>query len=98
MEKALNHLQGALQIAPENPDTILNLALICYQVGMYEEAAGLLERYSGLQSPDADVHLCLGDCYFHMERRDLAKREFELALSLDPELKEAEKRLQELGG
>ncbi len=98
LEEALNHLQGALQIAPEDPDTILNLALICYQVGMYEEAAGLLERYSGLQSPDADVHLCLGDCYFHMERRDLAKKEFELALSLDPELKEAEKRLQELGG
>ncbi len=96
LEGALEHLQEALKMAPQNPETMLNLALICYQVGLYEEAAGLLERYSGLETPGADVRLCLGDCYFNLERRDLAKREFELALFLDPELKEAEERLKEL--
>jgi len=96
LEEALNHLQEALKIAPENPETILNLALICYQVGLYEEAAGLLEKYAHLEAPGADVHLCLGDCYFNLERKDLAKREFELALSLDPDMEEAQKRLKEL--
>lgn len=96
LEEALNHLQEALKIAPENPETILNLALICYQVGLYEEAAGLLEKYAHLEAPGADVHLCLGDCYFNLEKKDLAKREFELALSLDPDMEEAQKRLKEL--
>ncbi len=98
LEGAMNYFQKGLKSNPDSPDILLNLALICYQVGLYEEAAGLLERYSGLETPRADVHLCLGDCYFNLERKDLAKKEFEKALSLDPDLKEAEKKLKELQG
>ncbi len=92
----MNYFQKGLESNSNSPDILLNLALICYQVGLYEEAAGLLEKYAHLEAPGADVHLCLGDCYFNLERKDLAKREFELALSLDPDMEEAQKRLKEL--
>jgi len=96
LEEAINYFQKGLKSVPNSPDILLNLALICYQVGLYEEAAGLLEKYTHLESSGADIHLCLGDCYFNLERKDLAKREFELALSLDPDMEEAQKRLREL--
>ncbi len=98
LQGAMGYFQRGLKSNPDSPNILLNLALICYQVGLYEEAAGLLERYSGLETPGADVRLCLGDCYLNLERKDLAEKEFELALSLDPELKEAERKLKELQG
>lgn len=96
MEKALDELDAAVEIAPDYAEAHLNRAIVLNSLGRFEEAreaftrAGELDRrdsgriLSDLGNRIAINHAKLGDLYMQAERYHEAARQFEHALDVRP--------------
>lgn len=95
-EEALELLQRAIAIAPDDPAIIDSLAWVQYKLGIYEEALGNLRRAFAV-FPDHEVASHLGEVLWVMGRREEATQVWQDALRERPDspiIKEAMERLQ----
>ena len=66
------------------------------ELGRFEEAEASLRRALDADALNAAAHNNLGILYVRSRRRDEARREFENALKINPELSEAKRNLEQL--
>lgn len=95
-EEALELLERAIAISPDDPAIIDSLAWAQYKLGRYEEALANLRR-AFAQFPDHEVASHLGEVLWVMGRRDEASQVWQNALQETPDseiIKEAMTRLQ----
>ena len=95
-EEALELIERAIAISPEDPAIIDSLGWALYKVGRYEEALVQMRR-AFAAFPDDEVASHLGEVLWAMERFDEAMRVWQDALETDPEsplIAEAMERLQ----
>ena len=95
-EEALELVERAIAISPEDPAIIDSLGWALYKVGRYEEALVQMRR-AFAAFPDDEVASHLGEVLWALERFDEAKRVWQDALETDPEsplIAEAMERLQ----
>lgn len=95
-EEALELVERAIAIAPEDPAILDSLAWAQYKLGHYEEALeNLRKAFSSF--PDHEVASHLGEVLWMMGREDEAERVWQDALEVEPDselIKEAMDRLQ----
>jgi tetratricopeptide (TPR) repeat protein len=95
-EEALDLIERAIAIAPDDPAIIDSLAWTQYKLGRYEDALGNLRRAFAV-FPDAEVASHLGEVLWQMGREDEATQVWEDALETQPDselIKEAIERLR----
>lgn len=95
-EEALELIERAIAISPEDPAIIDSLGWALYKVGRYEEALVQMRR-AFAAFPDDEVASHLGEVLWALERFDEAMRVWQDALETDPEsplIAEAMERLQ----
>lgn len=85
-------LKTASRMAPGDMRIKTNLGLTLAAVGRTDDALALLSQYSG----DAIGHANLGYLLAATGRKDLARREYEQALSMRPNLDQARRALEQL--
>ena len=95
-QEALELVERAIAIAPEDPAILDSLAWAQYKLGHYEEALqNLRKAFSSF--PDHEVASHLGEVLWMMGREDEAVRVWQDALAVEPDselIKEAMDRLQ----
>lgn len=95
-EEALELLERAIAISPDDPAIIDSLAWVQYKLGKYEEALRNLRRAYAV-FPDHEVASHLGEVLWVMGRREEANQVWQDALQERPDspiIKEAMERLQ----
>ena len=95
-EEALELIERAIAISPEEPSIIDSLGWALYKVGRYEEALVQMRR-AFAAFPDDEVASHLGEVLWALGRFDEAMRVWQGALETDPEsplIAEAMERLQ----
>ncbi len=98
LEEALDLVERAVALDPDNGAYIDSLGWAHFQLGNYEEARRHLERAAVLVDGDAVVLEHLGDVYEVLGRRDEARESYSRALGLGGEnAPRVEDKLRELG-
>lgn len=95
-EEALELIERAIAISPDDPAIIDSLGWALYKVGRYEEALVQMRR-AFAAFPDDEVASHLGEVLWALERKDEARRVWADALETDPQsplIAEAMERLQ----
>jgi tetratricopeptide (TPR) repeat protein len=95
-EEALELIERAIAISPDDPAIIDSLGWALYKVGRYEEALIQMRR-AFAAFPDDEVASHLGEVLWALGRKDEAMRVWQDALETDPEsplIFEAMERLQ----
>jgi predicted Zn-dependent protease len=64
---ALEHLQTALSLSPQDEDVLKNIGLIYLKMGKIDQAKICLQRAADINSNDDEVTLALGNTYFAAE-------------------------------
>lgn len=77
MEPALTAAYFAKQLAPENPEVLVALALVQIDLGRPDEAITLLLRAIGLAPDHANAHLALGQVLLQSGQMEPGWREYE---------------------
>ncbi|MFM9956208.1 MAG: tetratricopeptide repeat protein [Opitutaceae bacterium] len=85
-EKALPHLQRALELKPGFPETLNSLGNVLNRVGRSPEALPLLEQAVRLQPRFAAAHNTLGATLMALKRGEEGIAAFRRALSFNPAL------------
>lgn len=73
----------AREAYPDNPDVARALALILFQRGEYERAAGLFSSIADSSAADARLFYCLGISEFHLKNYVQSKTSLQHALTLN---------------
>ena len=97
---AIECFRKALSISPDNPDLLLNLARVLYNLRYYDDAMFLGKRSLHMKSSDHHAWLqyfTLGEVYKALEKYKEAAFYFRKSLELNPGLQIAETHLRELG-
>lgn len=81
-EWAIGSYQNAIQLDPQNPRLRLELGGIYFAEGDYLTAANLFRQATNLKADYANAHYNLAQSLVRLENYDLARREFELVLTL----------------
>lgn len=68
----------------ENYRRYMEAAALYFQMKEYERALEELKSASALRPGLAEPHLCMGDCYAKMGRKDDAMKSYRRALELNP--------------
>ena len=83
-ELARTAFQRAVHLAPRDPDAWNNLAASEYVAGDFPRAIGDYRRAVKLNKNKATFHANLGTAYFEVKDYDSARKQFAMALKLDP--------------
>ncbi|MDR1037078.1 MAG: tetratricopeptide repeat protein [Deltaproteobacteria bacterium] len=78
--KALQSLQEADRLSPNNPDVKHHLGRTYYQLNNTERAIALYEEALALDSSKTDVHNNLGLAYMSLKDYDKARAEFQICI------------------
>ena len=89
---ALNDIETAIYLAPENPLYYIEKGMLCYRVKMYDEGVRALDKARELAPSSPDVYYLLGRLYVQKGDKATAKENFGKALSLGHP--DAEKQLK----
>jgi tetratricopeptide (TPR) repeat protein len=81
-QQALNDIETAIYLSPENPVYYIEKAMLCYRVKMSDEGIRTLEKAKELAPGSSDVYYLLGRLNVQKENFSSAKECFEKALSL----------------
>jgi tetratricopeptide (TPR) repeat protein len=85
LERALELVQHAVNLDPDNGAYIDSLGWAHFQLGQYDEARGYLEKAVDLVGEDAVVLEHLGDLYLALSRREDARALYRRALAVGGE-------------
>jgi tetratricopeptide (TPR) repeat protein len=88
-EESLPHLQRALELKPDFPETLNSLGNVLSRLGRSQEARPLLEQAVRLQPRFAAAHNTLGICLMALGHAEDGLAAFRRALALDPQLVKA---------
>ncbi len=88
-EESLTHLQRALELKPDFPETLNSLGSVLNQLGRPSEARPLLERAIQLQPQFAGAFNTLGVSLMSLGQPDEGVASFKRALKINPELTQA---------
>lgn len=94
--EAFKHYARASSLDPRNPGYVERAARALLYVGDIKEAKRLAERAVELKPDDANAHATLGHAFLLGGLERNAKREFELALKLDPKHEFARAKIRKL--
>jgi len=92
---ALELIERALEISPDNGAYIDSYAWVHYKLGNYDLALAGLKKAVDLLDDDAVIYEHLGDVYKAMGNRAEAERYYRQALELDPDSISIEEKLKE---
>jgi tetratricopeptide (TPR) repeat protein len=93
--KAKKNFIRALEVDPRCMDAVYRLVDLYNSSQMYREAIDVLE--GALQQEDSDqIHYRLGDAYFALDEWDVAIEQYQQALALNANCKEAQKGLEKI--
>jgi tetratricopeptide (TPR) repeat protein len=70
----MRELQALIQKNPKDTSATLEFANSLYDVGFFDRAAELYERYLAIAPGNADARVDLGTAYYNMALADSAKR------------------------
>jgi tetratricopeptide (TPR) repeat protein len=94
-EEALELLERAIEISPDDPAIIDSLAWAQYKLGRYEEALANLQRaYAAFPDPEVAAHL--GEVLWAMGRQRDANRVWEASLADNPNAEIITKTIERL--
>jgi tetratricopeptide (TPR) repeat protein len=96
LEKALEYVNRALAIAPDNGAYYDTKAWIYYQQGNYYAALEYVEKALTLDSLSSEIFFHHGEILLALEKTVEARVAFQKALEITPDYAEALKRLEEL--
>lgn len=85
LDQAVELILKALAIDPDNGAYVDSLGWAYYRLGRLEEARVHLERAVRLTNGDSEVLEHLGDVYKDLALKDLAREQYRLCLTADPE-------------
>jgi tetratricopeptide (TPR) repeat protein len=85
-EKSLPHLQRALQLKPDHPETLNSLGNVLNKLGRSDEALPLLELAVQIQPRFDKAHNTLGVSLMALGRSEHSIAEFRRAVELNPKL------------
>jgi tetratricopeptide (TPR) repeat protein len=94
-EEALDLIERAVQLAPDDPAILDSLGWVQYKLGMYDEARDNLDRAFELY-PDAEVAAHLGEVLWVMGDRSAATRIWRNALQTQPDSVHVRNTMQRL--
>lgn len=83
--EAERHLQAALRLAPQSPESLYNLGVVLTRLGRMEEAVARYRESLALDPAQAAAHNNLGNLLFAAGRTGEAGRHYAEALRLQPE-------------
>jgi tetratricopeptide (TPR) repeat protein len=92
-EESLPHLQRALELKPDYPETLNSLGGVLNQLGRPREAQPLLERAIQIQPHFAAAHNTLGVTLMSLGQTDAGVASFKRALETNPKLMQAKVNL-----
>lgn len=81
---ALAEVKRACELQPLNSNYLLTLGRLYQKLGMQEQALLVLTRTAQLNSRSPEIPYSIGVSYFIQDKFDLADREADRALSIDP--------------
>ncbi len=93
---ALQHFKQALQLAPESPKTLMELAALQFEQKQYPEALKLLQTVVEIEPENASIHSDMGVVLYALGRTAEALQHFEQALTLDPDLESARNNREQI--
>jgi Tfp pilus assembly protein PilF len=96
LEKALEMVDIALQIDPENGAYLDTKGWIHYKMGQYEEARRYIQKALDSREESAEVLEHMGDIYYQLGQLDDAKNFWQKALEKDPQNLELAQKIQDL--
>jgi len=96
LDEAMELLEMALALEPDNGYFVDSLGWIYYQKGMYDEALKELERAVLLAEDDPIIYDHLGDVYLKKGSIDKAVEAWEKSLEVDPEQEKVRKKIEEV--
>lgn len=80
----INELETVIKNNPKDGTTILELAHLKNDAGMFEQAIVSYKQYLSLVPKDADARIDMGICYYSLQNYDSAISEMEEALKNNP--------------
>jgi Flp pilus assembly protein TadD len=95
LQYALELINRAMELAPDNGAYIDSYAWVHYKLGNYDLALAELKKAAELINNDAVIYEHLGDVYKALGDMDAARESYERALELDPESIIIEEKLKE---
>jgi hypothetical protein len=81
---AVEEFRTAIRLGAENPVLYRNLAIVLYDLGFLDEAAGLMEKALALSPYAVTFRMELGTIYLAQGKNDLAEKQFLTVLSKNP--------------
>lgn len=84
-EKAEQAFHDALEMEPENPEVMNNLAITCQNLGRNEEAASYFNRVLDKNPEQMEVYLNMGNLLLSLNKYDEAVTIYRMALSVRPD-------------
>ena len=94
LDEALNLIQRAVELRPDDGYIIDSLAWAYFRLGRYEEAVAPMERAVSAMPGDPLVNDHMGDVYWMVDRHREAEIQWRRALSLKPETEEEAHRIR----
>jgi hypothetical protein len=86
---AMRHLQVAVRLKPDHPDTLYNIGRVHLIRGEWLAASAAFRLSGELNPGDADSRVDLGNALFNLDRFEEAAAAYERALRLRPDFEEA---------
>lgn len=80
----INELEEKIKLNPEDHKTLLELAHLKNDSGLFEQAIINYKTYLELHPDDADARIDMGVCYFNLRDYENAKKEMLKALEYSP--------------
>ncbi len=103
-QKALEHLETALKMRPEDPDMAIDLGIACFLAGHYARALAILETTPPDAPAGRTAQMITGRTLMALERYEAAAKTFTAIIENDPEnadayfyLGKAEGKMNHLG-
>lgn len=84
-DRALNMLEHAVKLRPEDGFIVDSLGWVYYRLGKYDLAVSQLERANELMPTDPVLNDHLGDAYWRVGRHNEARYQWRRALQFEPE-------------
>jgi tetratricopeptide (TPR) repeat protein len=79
-DKAAKLLEGALALAPQDPDLLLNFSAMRFEQGQFGEARSLAEKSLQIQPNNSSAHDLLGRLFFQQGDFQAAREQLEAAV------------------
>ncbi len=96
LDEAKALIERALSLDPDNGAYVDSMGWIYFKLGRLDDAITYLERASRLLDSDPVIFEHLGDAYFGKKELELARRNWQRALKLKPDLESVKLKLEKI--